>query len=128
MEQFKQYVVQNWSTILEWVGIYVVYFLFFLYSNKVTGAKTSLSLLFKEKAQDITKTDTLLRKDVGLLQAKMGDELAEAKNAYGAAVAEIADLKQRLARTEKALVELMTDTIDTIDTVDAAMEVELTDD
>ena len=128
MEQFKQYVVQNWSTILEWVVIYVIYFLFFLYDNKVRGTKTSLSLLFKEKAQDVANTDIALRKDVGTLQVKMSDELTEAKNAYNAAVAQIADLKQRLTRTEKALVELMTDTINTIDTVDTVAEVELTDD
>lgn len=110
MEEFKQYIVQNWPTIVEYAIMVVAYFLFFLYRSKVSGTRRDLTVMFKEKAQEVTNTDLKLREDVGQTRQIMATELTEAKAQYKAAVDEIADLKARLNRAEKALVEIITET------------------
>lgn len=120
MEEFKSYIVQNWPTIVEYAIIVVAYFLFFLYKAKVSGTRRDLTVMFKEKAQEVTNTDLKLREDVGQTQKVMADELAEAKRQYQAAVDEISGLKARLNRAEKALIEIIADEVENI--------VEVTDD
>lgn len=110
MEEFKQYIVQNWPTIVEYAIMVVAYFLFFLYRSKVSGTRRDLTVMFKEKAQEVTNTDLKLREDVGQTRQIMATELTEAKAQYKAAVDEIADFKARLNRAEKALVEIITET------------------
>lgn len=110
MEEFKQYIVQNWPTIVEYAIMVVAYFLFFLYRSKVSGTRRDLTVMFKEKAQEVTNTDLKLREDVGQTRQIMATELTEAKAQYKAAVDEIADLKARLNRAEKALTEIITET------------------
>lgn len=114
MEEFKSYIVQNWPTIVEYAIMVVAYFLFFLYKAKVSGTKRDLTVMFKEKAQEVTNTDLKLREDVGQIRKVMSDELAEAKRQYQAAVDEISDLKARLNRTEKALIEIIADEVENI--------------
>lgn len=114
MEEFKSYIVQNWPTIVEYAIMVVAYFLFFLYRAKVSGTKRDLTVMFKEKAQEVTNTDLKLREDVGQTQKVMADELAEAKRKYQAAVDEISDLKARLTRAEKALIEIIADEVENI--------------
>lgn len=114
MEEFKSYIVQNWPTIVEYAIMVVAYFLFFLYRAKVSGTKRDLTVMFKEKAQEVTNTDLKLREDVGQTQKVMEDELAEAKRKYQAAVDEISDLKARLTRAEKALIEIIADEVENI--------------
>ena len=53
MEEFKQYIVQNWPTIVEYAIMVVAYFLFFLYRSKVSGTRRDLTVMFKEKAQEV---------------------------------------------------------------------------
>ena len=79
MEEFKSYIVQNWSTIVEYAIMVVAYFLFFLYKAKVSGTRRDLTIMFKEKAQEVTNTDLKLREDVGQTRKVMADELAEAQ-------------------------------------------------
>lgn len=110
MEEFKQYIVQNWPTIVEYAIMVVAYFLFFLYRSKVSGTRRDLTVMFKEKAQEVTNTDLKLREDVGQTRQIMATELTEAKAQYKAAVDEIADLKARLNRAEKALTEIIIET------------------
>lgn len=114
MEEFKSYIVQNWPTIVEYAIMVVAYFLFFLYRAKVSGTKRDLTVMFKEKAQEVTNTDLKLREDVGQTRKVMADELAEAKRKYQAAVDEISDLKARLNRAEKALIEIIADEVENI--------------
>jgi hypothetical protein len=114
MEEFKSYIVQNWPTIVEYAIMVVAYFLFFLYKAKVSGTKRDLTVMFKEKAQEVTNTDLKLREDVGQTRKVMSDELAEAKRQYQAAVDEISDLKARLNRAEKALIEIIADEVENI--------------
>lgn len=110
MEEFVQYIVQNWPTIVEYALMVVAYFLFFLYRSKVSGTRRYLTALFKEKAQEVTNTDLKLREDVGQTREIMTTELTEAKAHYQAAVNEIADLRARIHRAEKALVEIIIET------------------
>ena len=110
MEEFKQYIVQNWPTIVEYAIMVVAYFLFFLYRSKVSSTKRDLTVMFKEKAQEVTNTDLKLREDMGQTRQIMVTELTEAKAQYKAAVDEIAGLKARLNRAEKALIEIITET------------------
>lgn len=114
MEEFESYIVQNWPTIIESAIMVVAYFLFFLYKAKVSGIRRDLTVMFKEKAQEVTDTDLKLREDVGQTRKAMADELAEAKHQYQAAVDEISDLKARLGRTEKALIEIIADEVENI--------------
>lgn len=114
MEEFKSYIVQNWPTIVEYAIMVVAYFLFFLYRAKVSGTRRDLTVMFKEKAQEVTNTDLKLREDVGQTRQVMADELAEAKRQYQAAVDEISDLKARLSRAEKALIEIIADEVENI--------------
>lgn len=119
MEEFKSYIVQNWPTIVEYAIMIVAYFLFFLYKAKVSGARRDLTVMFKEKAQEVTNTDLKLREDVGQTRKVMADELAEAKRQYQAAIDEISDLKARLSRAEKALIEIIADEVeDTVEVPD----------
>ena len=114
MEEFKSYIVQNWPTIVEYAIMVVAYFLFFLYKAKVSGTRRDLTVMFKEKAQEVTNTDLKLREDVGQTREGMANELAEAKRQYQAAVDEISDLKARLNRAEKALIEIIADEVENI--------------
>ena len=114
MEEFKSYIVQNWPTIVEYAIMVVAYFLFFLYKAKVSGTRRDLTVMFKEKAQEVTNTDLKLREDVGQTRKVMADELVEAKRQYRAAVDEISDLKARLNRAEKALIEIIADEVENI--------------
>ena len=114
MEEFESYIVQNWPTIIESAIMVVAYFLFFLYKAKVSGIRRDLTVMFKEKAQEVTDTDLKLREDVGQTRKVMLYELAEAKRQYQAAVDEISDLKARLGRTEKALIEIIADEVENI--------------
>lgn len=114
MEEFKSCIVQNWPTIVEYAIMVVAYFLVFLYKAKVSGTRRDLTVMFKEKAQEVTNTDLKLRADVGQTRKVMADELAEAKRQYQAAVDEISDLKAQLNRTEKALIEIIADEVENI--------------
>lgn len=114
MEEFKSYIVQNWPIIVEYAIMVVAYFLFFLYKAKVNGARRDLTVMFKEKAQEVKNTDLKLREDVRQIRKVMADELAEAKRQYQAAVDEISDLKARLSHAEKALVEIIVDEVENI--------------
>lgn len=114
MEEFKSCIVQNWPTIIEYTIMAIAYFLFFLYRAKVRGTKRDLTVMFKEKAQEVTNTDLKLREDVGHTRQVMADELTEAKRQYQAAVDEISDLKARLSRAEKALIEIIADEVENI--------------
>lgn len=114
MEEFKSYIVQNWPTIVEYTSMVVAYFLFFLYRAKVSGTRRDLTVMFKEKAQEVTNTDLKLREDVGQTRQIMADELAEAKRQYQAAVDQIGDLKARLHRAEKALIEIIADEVENV--------------
>ena len=114
MEEFKSYIVQNWPTIVEYASMVVVYFLFFLYKTKVSGTRRDLTVMFKEKAQEVTNTDLKLREDVGQTRKVMADELAEAKRQYQAAVDKISNLEARLNRAEKALIEIIADEVENV--------------
>ena len=114
MEEFKSYIVQNWPIIVEYATMVVVYFLFFLYKAKVSGTRRDLTVMFKEKAQEVTNTDLKLREDIRQIRKIMADELAEAKRQYQAAVDEISDLKARLNHAEKALIEIIADEVENI--------------
>ena len=114
MEEFKSYIVRNWPTIIEYAIMVVAYFLFLLYRAKVNGTRRDLTVMFKEKAQEVTNTDLKLREDVGKTRKVMEDELVEAKRQYQAAVDKISDLKARLGRAEKALIELIADEVENI--------------
>ena len=114
MEEFKSYIVQNWPTIVEYAMMVVAYFLFFLYRAKVSGTRRDLTVMFKEKAQEVMNTDIKLREDVGQTRQIMVNELIEAKRKYQEAVDMIGDLKTRLYRTEKALMEIITDEVENI--------------
>lgn len=55
MEEFKNYIAENWQTIIATVLTVIEYFLIFLYARKTSTTKTFLSTLFKEKASDVDK-------------------------------------------------------------------------
>lgn len=114
MEEFKSYIVQNWPTVVEYTMMVVAYFLFFLYRAKVSGTRRDLTVMFKEKAQEVMNTDIKLREDVGQTRQIMVDELTEAKRKYQEAVDAIGGLKIRLDRTEKALIEIIADEVENI--------------
>ena len=125
MDEFKQYVIENWPTIIEYALMGIGYFLVFLYRSKVSGTKRDLTVLFKEKAQEIgtlfqekTKevvdTDFKLREDVNTARKIMDTELAEAKAQYEAAVAKISGLESKLFQVEGALMAII-DEADDID-------------
>lgn len=107
MEEVKQYITQNWSTIVRSAISLVFYFLVFLYRAKVNGTKRDLSVLFKEKARTITHTDIELRKDFAVVQTEIKNELDEAKKKYDNAVTELVQYRDRLGRLEKAFVEII---------------------
>lgn len=109
MEQFQLYVIQNWSTIIEYTMMVVSYFLVFLYNLKVKGTRRDLTVLFKDEARVVRSTDAKLRED-------MARELCEAKAQYEAAVNRITNVERDLRRAENALRELILDTANTEDT------------
>ena len=92
MEELKELIVNNWSTILEYALMFVAYFLVFLYKSKVGNAETTLRTLFKEKS-------TMLQ-----------SEFADAKSAYLEAREKIVTLEAQLQKTRRALAALIADT------------------
>lgn len=66
MEEFKNYIAENWQTIVATVLTVIEYFLIFLYARKTSTTKTFLSTLFKEKASDV---DNLARERVEEMKA-----------------------------------------------------------
>ena len=102
IEQARDYIINNWPIFVEYAILGFAYFLVFLFRAKVKGTKQDLTVMFKEKANEVTLTDKLLRKDVN-------DELTDAKKSYQDAVDEIDDLKHRLIRAENAIRELLAD-------------------
>lgn len=111
MEDLKTYIVTNWPTIIENAAMVVAYFLVFLYRSKVNMTKRDLSVLFKEKATEVAKTDANLRIELAKTSNLMHRELVEAKAQYQKAVGEIRDLRERLARVEGAVEELITEEV-----------------
>ena len=107
MEEFKAFIITNWSTIAEYAMMAVSYFLVFLYRSKIKDTKQNLTIMFKEKAQEVSTTDRKLREDAVLLRKIMTEELEEAKKLYNAAVDEIKTLKYKLAHAECALLEMI---------------------
>lgn len=105
MEIYIAYILENWPKILECVLYAFFYFLVILYRAKVNGTTETLKVLFKEKTKEITDGDATLRAD-------MQRDLDEAKAKYNEAVNEIEDLKCRLIRAEKAIVELLADDVE----------------
>ena len=93
MEELKQIIITYWPTIVQYVLMFVAYFLVFLYKS---NTKTNLTTLFKDTVTHLSKTETSLRDDISVQL-----ELSKAK--YQAAVDEIADLKTRIETQERAI-------------------------
>jgi hypothetical protein len=104
MEYVREYIVTNWSTIIEYAVIVIAYFLFFLYRSKVSGTKRDLTVMFREKADKVMVTEAKLRRD-------MEDELIQAKISYKTATDEIYDLCARVKRLENTIQELITEEV-----------------
>ena len=111
MEEFKQYITQNWPVIIEYAMMIVAYFLFFLYRSKVTGTKRDLNVMFKEKTGEVTITNENLKKDVNNAKMIMHKELEEAKIQYQAAIDKIATLEKNFSRLNDTLSELFKDDV-----------------
>ena len=115
-EYLISFIAENWvvicRTIVQGAVMGVAYFLIFLYRSKVTGAKRDLSVMFREKTNEVTTADLRLRADVDYARDVMQQELIEAKTNYQNAINEIADLKRRLTRTEDTVQELIDEEVD----------------
>ena len=83
MENIILVIQNNWQSILEYALMGLMYFLVFLYNNKVGNTRSFLLTHIKEKTLQMDEKHTSASK-----------ELAEAKAKYEEAVAEIATLKQ----------------------------------
>lgn len=117
LQQFYEYVQLNWPQIVEYAVMVIAYFLIALFHSKVGSTRRDLTVMFKEKAQEVKNTDVALRNDVDTERKAMQKELAESKAAYKAAVDEIADLKRRLCRAENALTVIIEEVVDDIDVI-----------
>lgn len=112
MELVLSKITENWQTIVEYLLMFVAYFLVFLYKNKVNITKDNLTVAFKENMSVISKTDKTLREDIH-------KELEESKLKYNEAVSKISSLENMvhiLKDTIKALIgETYESTNETID-------------
>lgn len=111
MEQFKSFVIENWPTILEYVFMFIAYFLIMLYRSKVGTTKRDLSILFKEKTQEITERDKALRTDIDTSQNNMQKELEESKAAYQAAVNKIRTLERNTEKLTEIIAILIAEEV-----------------
>lgn len=96
MEELKQIIFTHWSTILEYICMFVAYFLVFLYRNKVHTTKDNLMTIFKENMQTLKTADADLRKTIRT-------ELDLSKKKYNDAVKKIERLERDLANTRKTI-------------------------
>ena len=109
VKQFIDYVQQNWPMILEYMLMFIAYFLVFLYRSKVKTTKRDLTVLFQDKAKEVVNTDKILRDDMNATRGIMEKELAEAKHKYEEAINKISGLESRLCKTEKAFIAMLYD-------------------
>ena len=60
----KQWIVENWQTILSWTLTFIAYFLCFIDFLKVMKTRTSMSVLFKENTQSMKTASSAMEKRV----------------------------------------------------------------
>ena len=84
MQEALQIIRDNWQLILEYVLMFIMYFLVFLYNTKIRNTRTTLTSLFKEKVPRAEKA------------------LEEAKASYEKAVAERDAMQKELNKYKKA--------------------------
>jgi hypothetical protein len=118
LQQFYEYVQLNWLQIVEYVVMVIAYFLIALFRSKVGSTRRDLTVMFKEKAQEVKNTDIALRNDVGIERKAMQKELAESKAAYKAAIDAIKNINERLCRTEDALAVITDTTVDDLEVIE----------
>jgi hypothetical protein len=112
MEALKSFIVNNWSTIIEYAFLAVVYFLVFLYKNKVMNVKDAINLAFNQFSTKFADNEA---SNKSILEACLTDSaktLQECKEKYEAAVNEIADYKEHITNLEKVVTMLLSDDLD----------------
>ena len=102
MDAFKLFVIENWTTILEYSLMFLAYFFVALCRINVGSTKKSLSALFKEEANTVRKIDRQMRKDIADERKIMYDEFTASIAAYDKAISSITDLHKRVDDMEKA--------------------------
>lgn len=115
MEQFIQYFVENWESILEKALIFVSYFLVFLYRAKVNGTKDNLGTLFKENTTQLLEMDAKLREDMQAEHDIWSKALEDSVAKYESAVSIIKKLQDELMLTKNALAVFLEDIMEVKD-------------
>lgn len=92
MNNMVDFVLKNWSPILEYALMFLAYFFVFLYRNKIQGTRNLLQKEYKHNRSYVKKEITAMR-----------DEREQEKAAFDAAVKQIETLSATLRRHENAL-------------------------
>lgn len=92
MNNIVNFVLKNWSPILEYALMFLAYFFVFLYRNKIQGTRNLLQKEYKHNRSYVKKEITAMR-----------DEREREKAAFDTAVKQIETLSATLKRHENAL-------------------------
>lgn len=57
MEEFTQFIANNWQDLVQYVLIAMAYFFAFLFNNKVKNTSNILTSTFKERTSKVDKYD-----------------------------------------------------------------------
>ena len=93
MEEIVQMIIENHQTIIQYLCMFVAYFLVFLFRSRVNKTKTNLTVAYKE-------SDKRLRTD-------MQKELDTARACYDKAVDMISDLQDEVIMLRNTVKELI---------------------
>lgn len=98
LEEFLQIIVDNWQTILEYAIMILLYFFVGISTSKTKNTKTLLTTLFKENKTEMANSE-----------AKVHQELEQAKEMYDRAVRQISTLEKELLMCKQALRTLVSE-------------------
>jgi hypothetical protein len=100
MEELKSLLIEKWPDIISFLSVIVSYFLIYIYKNRMTIAKNTMTMIFKENTNNVEK-------EMKETSRKVERELVAAKKSYEDAVSQIKELKAQLERTQRAVLILL---------------------
>ena len=92
MENIMNLILKNWSTILEYVLMFLSYFFVFLYRSKIQNTRNNLSIEYKANR-------TYMSQQIKLAQDKYEEKAA----AFDKAVNDIETMKRAIVRHQATL-------------------------
>ena len=109
MENLIAMVREEWPTILEYVFMFLVYFVVYFYRKKFKDSELSITTLFKEKVSEFSNSELAYKEQVSIELTESMAKLQAMQTAYDKAIKKVQKLEKKLDRLESAIVEVVED-------------------